>query len=295
MAIQTATTGNLEAAQNIVIAAWKFTAEHNAPCINLIDRFTLGQGEKQYTFPKVGQVSFAALADGIDLVDSQDIGLTYGTAAPSEVGAKFILTDKLVRQASESAFQVIGRQLGDGFARKRDEDIITLFLSLDLAWGANSAPLGMTQAAGIATLATVYKFVPPVFVVHHPNAMGTLMKSNVGMISAVGVAGSSGAALPAGSYDRSILGNFFVMSLNGIPFYQDGNIKVIGATTSGYGCIASKSAMAIVESKAPYTAQERDESLRATEVVMISDYIAVEVDGSQGASARYEIGNIRTT
>lgn len=297
MAIQTATTGDLEQAQNIVIAAWRYTAENNAPCFNLIDHFTLGAGEKQYTFPKVGQATFLGLVDGVDMVDSQDIGLTYVTATPSEVGAKFILTDKLVRQASEDAFTVIGRQLGDGFTRKREGDIITLFASLDYAWGADNAPLGMTQASGIVTLAAVYNFMPPIFVIHHPNAMGTLTKSNVGMLTNLGAVPSTAVAVSAITSQQQVskLANFFVMSLNGATFYQTAAIPKIGATDSGYGTIASKGAMAIVESKAPYTARERDESLRATEVVMISDYIAVEVDGLMGASARYEIGNIRTT
>lgn len=295
MPIQTATTDQLENAQNVVIAAWRYTAEHNHPCRQLIDHFTLGKGDKTYRFPKVGQATFSALTDGIDMTDSQSIGLTYVDASPSEVGAKFILTDKLVRQASDDAFGVIGRQLGDGMSRKVDTDIITLFASLDYAWGADNAPLGMAQAAGLATLSVVYKFLKPIYCIHHPNAMGTLMKSNVGMLSAAGVAGTSGAALPGGAYDRGILSDFFVMSLNGVQFFQDGEIAKITAVDSGYGAIFSKSAMALVESKAPYTERERDASLRAWEVNMVADYIAVEVDGTMGASARYEIGNIRTT
>lgn len=295
MPIQTATIDQIENAQNVVIGAWKFTAEHNAPCINLIDRFILGQGDKTYRFPKVGQATFSGLIDGVDMVDSESIGLTYVDASPSEVGAKFILTDKLVRQASDDAFRVIGRQLGDGMARKRDSDIITLFASLDYAWGADNAPLGMVQAAGICTLSTVYKFMQPIYVVHHPNAMGTLTKSNVGLLTGAGGGGSTANYLIAGGTDKASLSNFFVMSLNGVTFFQDGNIAKIAGVDSGYGAIFSKAAMACVESKAPYTARERDESLRGTEVVMIADYIMVEVDGEMGASARYEIGNIRTT
>ena len=100
MAVQTATTGDLEYASNVLIGEWRFTAEHSAPCIHLIDRFTIGKGEKTYRFPKVGQASFSALTDGLDMTASESIGLTYVDASPSEVGAKFILTDKLLRQAT---------------------------------------------------------------------------------------------------------------------------------------------------------------------------------------------------
>ena len=41
---QTATTGNLENAQKTIIAAARYTEEHNAPAMALIERFTLGKG-----------------------------------------------------------------------------------------------------------------------------------------------------------------------------------------------------------------------------------------------------------
>ena len=291
MGIQAATTGQLEYAQNLIIAQWKFTAEHNAPCLNLIDRFTLPKGNKTYRFPKVGQATFLGLVDGVDMVDSQDINLSYVDTSPSEVGAKFILTDKMVRQSSDDAFLVIGRQLGDGMARKRDTDIITLFASLDNAWGADGAILGLTQATGLVTLATTYKFISPVSCVHHPNALGQLSKgymigTTAGWAPAVGVINGEAARR---------LANWFTIAINGVNFYHDGNIAKIAAVDSGYGAIFSKGAMACVESQAPTTARERDESLRGTEVIMVADYIMVEVDGGQGASARYEIGNSRTT
>ena len=42
---QTATTGNLENAERTIIASARYTAEHNAPALALIEHFTLGQGE----------------------------------------------------------------------------------------------------------------------------------------------------------------------------------------------------------------------------------------------------------
>ena len=54
---QTATTGNLESAQKIILAVAKYTEEHNAPALNLIEQFPLPKGAKQVTVPKVGQMS----------------------------------------------------------------------------------------------------------------------------------------------------------------------------------------------------------------------------------------------
>jgi hypothetical protein len=80
-----------------------------------------------------------------------------------------------------------------------------------------------------------------------------------------------------------------------VSFYNDGNIAKISGTDSGYGAIFSKSAMCYVESQAWRTERERDASLRAWEVVTVSDYGVFELDDSYGAPMRYEIGDLTTS
>ena len=133
---QTATTGNLENAQKIIIATSRYTEEHNAPAMNLIEQFSLPNGNKTVTVPKVGQMSMSDLADGIDIVDEEDIGMTTVDLTASEVGAKIIITDKLSRQSVENVFSIIGRELVDGMARKKDEDVVALYTGIDTDIGA---------------------------------------------------------------------------------------------------------------------------------------------------------------
>ena len=94
---QTATTGNLENASRIIISAARYTEEHNAPAMALIESFSLPSGSKQVTVPKVGQMTVSDLTDGVDITDDEEIGMTTVDLTASEVGAKVILTDKLVR------------------------------------------------------------------------------------------------------------------------------------------------------------------------------------------------------
>src|SRR3990167_8584985 len=94
MAIQTATTGNLENAQNIILTKARYTQENNAPVIQLFEKFTLPKGAKQVTVPKVGQATFAKLTDGVDMTATADIGMTTVDLTSSEAGCKFILSDK---------------------------------------------------------------------------------------------------------------------------------------------------------------------------------------------------------
>ena len=93
---QMSTTGNLENAQKIIIGAARYTEEHNAPALALIESFSLGKGEKQVTVPKVGQMTMSDLQDGIDIVEEEDVGMTTVDLTASEVGAKVIITDNFL-------------------------------------------------------------------------------------------------------------------------------------------------------------------------------------------------------
>src|SRR3990172_7009927 len=155
MPIQAATTGQLENAQNIIIAETLFTAEHNAPCAALIRHYDLPQGAKQRTVPKVGQFTAAALTDGEDMVTSQDIGMTTTDLTTSEVGMKVILTDKLVRQEANDVWVDVGQQIGDGMARKKDRDIIALFSALNggTTLGADNNTANLVAFSGCVAFA----------------------------------------------------------------------------------------------------------------------------------------------
>ena len=286
MSIQTATLGDLEKASNVLISEARFTAEFNAPCIHLIERHSLGSGENTYRFLKFGQASMGALTDGQDMTDSEDFNMTFVDAAPTEVGAKFIITDKLSRELKPSSMMIAGRMLGDGMGRKRDEDIIALFVNLDSAFGADGKNLGNANASGCVANVRGLKFANPIYSVNHPNAMGYLSQGAAALQA-------TWNGLPD-KWSSDILRNFWKLKISGVDFFEDGNIDKIAGTDSGYGAIFSRNCMGLVESKAPYTELERDASLRATELVIVSDYIAVEIDGSYGASMRYEIGALTT-
>ena len=290
MPIQTATTGNLENAQNIIIGKVRYTQENNAPCRMLIEHFTLPQGAKSMTIPKVGQVDAADLVDGVDMVDTQDIGMTTTDLTTAEVGLKFILTDKLVRQSQPSVFEMVGRQMGDAMARKVDEDIIALFSGLNggTALGGDGKYLSGGNFAGLVSFSHAELFPNPVFFIHHP-FVTTYLASNLGGLgnAATGITGNSAFAITPG-VSQDTLTKFLQYTLLGIPVYQDGNIAKISGTDSSYGVIASKSAMCIIESQALRTERDRDISLRGTEVVVTSDYGVFELDDAYGAAARYE-------
>lgn len=290
MGIQTATTGNLDDVQRVVLAQARYTEEHNAPCVNLIEKMTLKNGEKQITVPKVGTLEAERLIDGVDLVNAQDIGLTTTDLTTSEVGLKVIVTKKLIRQFNEDIFKIVGRQAGDAIARIKDTDVISLFPALNggTALGADNKYLSVANLGACIAYAKAHKFGTPMFVVHHPNAVYYSITSG---------AITPGATYPIPSgWAADLLSDFWSgVRLNGVPVFEDGNIEKISGYDSGYGCIARKDAMVFVEQLGYTVERDEDISLRAWEFVVTCDYQAFELDDSRGAPMQYEIGDTSTS
>ena len=290
---QTATTGNLENAQKIIISSARYTEEHNAPALALIEQFSLPKGAKTVTVPKVGQMSMSDLQDGVDIIDEEDIGMTTVDLTASEVGAKVILTDKLVRQSANNVFSIIGRQLGDGMARKKDTDVIALYTGLNggTALGADGRSFNAANVHAIISNAKANKFGSQLYIIHHPNAVATLSKE------AATTAGNN-AEISSG-WSADLLSNFYsgLRPINGVPIFEDGNIAIDTSVgdASGYGVIADKTALAALTSVDTRTERQRDASLRATEIVMTADYGVFELDDTKGAPILFEMGDLATS
>ena len=288
---QTATTGNLENAQRIIISAARYTEEHNAPALALIEQFKLPKGAKQVTVPKVAQMSMSDLVDGQDIVDEEDIGMTTVDLTASEVGAKVILTDKLFRQSAPNVFSIIGRQLGDGMARKKDTDVLALYQNLNegtLLGGTGPTYMKASNVQGIIAYAKANKFGNQLYILHHPSAVAYLSKEAATTASATSSEITNG-------WSADLLSNFYsgLRPMNGVSIFEDGNITE-DSGGDGIGVIADKSAMAALTSVDTRTERQRDASLRATEVVMTADYGVFELDDTRGAGVKFDVSALST-
>jgi len=231
------------------------------------------------------------LVDGQDIIDEEEIGMTTVDLTASEVGAKVILTDKLVRQSANNVFSIIGRQLGDGMARKKDTDVIALYTGLNggTALGADGRSFNAANVHAIISNAKANKFGSQLYIIHHPNAVATLSKE------AATTAGNN-AEISSG-WSADLLSNFYsgLRPINGVPIFEDGNIEKTGSVDSGYGVIADKTALAALTSVDTRTERQRDASLRATEIVMTADYGVFELDDTKGAAIQFEMGDLATS
>jgi hypothetical protein len=284
---QTATTGNLENAQRIIISSARYTEEHNAPAMNLIEQFTLPKGAKQVTVPKVGQMDMSDLVDGLDIVDEEQIGMTTVDLTAAEVGAKIIITDKLARQSAENVFSIIGRQLGDGMARKKDKDVLALYSGFSTDIGAAGRSMSLANVSATVAYAKGNKFGSQVYIVHHPFAVWDIANT--------AVTASTTYPVPHG-WSEDLLGNFFsgIRPINGVPIFEDGNIT-IDSSDDAVGVCADKTALAVLKSVDTRTERQRDASLRATEVVITADYGVFELDDSKGVALTLDAGTPATS
>ena len=285
---QTATTGNLESASNIIIAKARHTEEHNAPAMALTEQFRLPNGSKQVTVPKVGQATMSDLSDGVDIIDEEDIGMTTVDLTASEVGAKIILTDKLVRQSAENVFAIIGKQMGDGMARKKDTDVHALYSSLNggTTVGAATKFMKAQNVQGAIAYAKANKFGSEIYILHHPNSVAYLANE----VASV----ASSNSIPEG-WSADLLQKFWggIRPMNGVAIFEDGNLSV-DSNDDATGVIADKTALATLTSLETRTERQRDASLRATEVIIIADYGVFELDDSRGAGLIFDAAVLAT-
>jgi len=284
---QTATTGNLENAQRIILASARYTEEHNAPALALIESFTLPKGAKQVTVPKVAQMSMSDLVDGQDIIDEEEIGMTTVDLTAAEVGAKVILTDKLVRQAADNVMTMVGRQLGDGMARKKDNDVTALYSGFSVDLGASGREFDIANVAAAVAYAKGSNFGTQLYINHHPFTVFDLAKE---------AAGTAATYPMTPGWSQDLLGNFWsgIRPIFGVPIFEDGNITRTTAAAT-VGVIADKSALAVLKSVDTRTERQRDASLRATELVMTADYGVFELDDSRGAALTLDSTTPATT
>ena len=281
MVAQTSTTGNLQNMSRIMLAQARYTEEHNAPMVGLVEKFNLGKGEYQLTIPKVGQMTAEDLSDGQDMIDSEDINVATVTATTAEVGLKVIITDTLLQQNNEDVYKIIGRQMGDAMARKKDNDIIALFPSLNggTAIGADNALFNLANVSGVIANAKTGKFGNDLYIVHHPNAVWKLATDIGNTLSTY--------PIPDAFNNPAVKDYWTGIKLSGVPIFEDGNIEN-NTNDSGYGVIADKTAMGHLAARARREERERDISLRAFEIVVTEDYAVFEVDDSRGAALLYD-------
>jgi hypothetical protein len=173
-------------------------------------------------------------------------------------------------------FSIIGRQLGDGMARKKDNDVTALYSGFSTDVGASGRDMDIANVAAAVAIAKGSNYGSQIYINHHPFAVFDLAKE---------AAGTAATYPMTPGWSQDLLGNFWsgIRPIFGVPIFEDGNITrtTVAATV---GVIADKSALAVLKSVDTRTERQRDASMRATEVIITADYGVFELDDSRGAA-----------
>ena len=290
MTTQTSTTGNLANASRELITAARFAEEHNTPSKQLVSKFTLPKGHDTGVFPHFGRMQVDNLTEGEEIVEAQDLGMTSVSASPSEVGGKVIMTDLLLRRNVAANFRSAGRQLGNGQGRKEEQDVNALYSALNggTTFGAAGAVFSAANAVGCIGRAVSARMGDNLRVVVHPNSLLRLSRD----LNVIG----AGAAQPlSDGFSKERLEKFYTgVKLNMVSFFQTGEITV-DASDDMVGAIFDEDALGFLTEKSWGTEKQRQATLRAWVLVVVSSYVAFEKDDSLGAPLTYDAATPATS
>ncbi len=273
-------TGLLENLSLDMISEIRFTVEHNAPMVQLVESHKLAKGQDTGLFPKVGQMNVRRLAEGEEMTNEQDLGLTTLTVNTNEVGGYIVITEKALRRTQASAgnlFSVIARQFGDAQSRLMNEDLVGLFASLNGGSDTGSAGLAFTaaNATNLVSIAYSNKLGRDLRFVHHPNTVMRLLQD----LSTIG----SGTLRPIpDGFSADLLGKSWSgAQVWDVPIFQTGDIPR-DTSDDAIGAIFDKSCLGVLHEGQPRSDKEYKNRRRAWELVFVEEYIAFEIDDSKG-------------
>ena len=270
-------SSSLEDMSKIIVAEAIDNVEPSAPMASLVTRYDIKSGEKQINVPIWGRQSAVALTEGVDISVPQQVTATVVNLTASEHGILSFVSDRLKHENNENVLSAVGTMHGRAVGRLLDSDLLTLLDGFsNTAPGAGANATLTTIAGAISYLRTdnssTYGPAPSKpNAVLHPEQIRRLVQE-VGGIAAAGAGVTAGATIPEGpsadvikSYWR---GNDPVV---GVPIYEDGNISRDGSGDSKGGVFA-REALALAMENEIHAEQERDASLRGTEVVTVGTW-----------------------
>lgn len=240
-----------------------FVARENNLMTQLVRNFS-ASGWQPRVLSIRPQATAATVADGADFAGTATWNKSSkATLTPSEVIAQYILTDQQVDTDPDGAMTDASLELGNAIATKIDTDLVGDFTSFttDKGPGAGSAVTIAKLASAVSVLRN-NKAPAPIYAVLHPyhwHDVWVLLGQPAATYSNLGEA------------TNAALRDFYVNSMLGIQFFTNANIAV-DASDDAVSGIFNSQAIGFDTRRAPRMEEERDASLRATELNITAGY-----------------------
>lgn len=218
-------------------------------------------------------LSASGLTEGTDISVPTSFDTTSKTITAAEVGVLVTLTDLSKESASEDVAAAIGRQIGDAMAVKVDTDLAALFSGFSNVVGSGARELTVEDFFKAAAILRNNKAPGPYVSVIHPYQAFQIKKQLT----------NSGTTM---SHNLSDVGNValrdgFVGRLAGIDIFES---TVISGDSAGafVGGVMSQDALGYMVKRGMRIEEQRDASLRATEIVGSMAYGVSEIFDAYG-------------
>ena len=260
----------------IIVAEAIDNVEPSAPMASLVSRYDIESGAKQINVPIWGRQSAVALTEGVDIGVPQQVTATVVSLTATEHGILSFISDRLQHENNENVLSAVGTMHGRAVGRLLDTDLLTQVDSFsETAPGAGEQATLTTIAGAVAILRTddgTYGPAPSKpNAVLHPEQIRRLAQE-VGGITAAAAGAAAGATIPEGP-SADVIRSYWRGNdpIFGVPIYEDGNISVI-AGNDAKGGVFAREAIALAMEIEIHAEEERDASLRGTEVVTVGTW-----------------------
>ena len=259
----------------IIVAEAIDNVEPSAPMASLVSRYDIESGAKQINVPIWGRQSAVALTEGVDIGVPQQVTATVVSLTATEHGILSFISDRLQHENNENVLSAVGTMHGRAVGRLLDTDLLTQVDSFsETAPGAGEQATLTTIAGAVAILRTddgTYGPAPSKpNAVLHPEQIRRLAQE-VGGITAAAAGAAAGATIPEGP-SADVIRSYWRGNdpIFGVPIYEDGNISV--SSNAAKGGVFAREAIALAMEIEIHAEQERDASLRGTEVVTVGTW-----------------------
>lgn len=265
--------GTFQDVSNILLAEAIDNIEPAAPNKDLVTNITIPNGHYQVTVPIYGRTTAVALSEGVDIspVQGPEVANVV-TQTASEHGVMTFVSDRLAHQGNDDAIAVVGEQHGRAVGRLLDQDIIGLFDGFSNSIGSAGASLNLNSiAVAVGFLRSddsTYGPAPnPINASLHPEQIRRLITDVAGQANSISTFG--GEPIPTG-LSEDVVKNYMRGRdpLFGVPIIESPNISRDGSDDAK-GAVLSQRALHLAIEQEIRAEEERDASLRGTEIVTV--------------------------
>jgi len=219
-------------------------------------------------------ISAGDLTENTDITAGTAFNTTSKTITATEKGALVALTDLAKEAASEDVSAAIGRQLGDAMAKKVDTDLAGLFSGFSNSVGTAETEITVDDIFKAAATLRNNNAPGPYYCFLHPYQAFQLKKL---------LAGNGNTPMNNHDLANEALRSGFVGQLAGASIFETTVITGDNSAGAGFdGAMISSDALGYMVKRNMRIEEQRDASLRSTEIVGTMAYGVSEIFDAYG-------------